>query len=240
MNPDLTFIIEDVRHFRAVQLFWKQYGVRQRLSTGFYMVSSALSLCKKVHLFGFWPFGMRLSGERLSFHYYGESKSKFHDMSLEFKWLLSMHRNGMLQLYVDNCRSTNMRCKQMVREVGPRGGAQRVVSEGVCRVCVICVCLCLLTTPDIRPLNHYTVDTLNVDCPWLADVFNGLCELYDKNLSWNHNCCAVSYPPDIKNFVIFSSFLCLNFTRVNTLPFLQIGSPGVFLIVKKVGLLDFS
>ena len=104
LNPNLTFIIEDPRHFTAVQLFWNQYGVKRRLSTGFYMVSSALALCKKIHLFGFWPYGIRLSGENSTYHYYNEVRSRIHDMNLEFKWLLAMHRHGMLQLHIDKCR----------------------------------------------------------------------------------------------------------------------------------------
>ena len=102
-NPRLTFVFEDVRHFKAFQGFWKRYGVRRLPSTGFYMTTSALALCKKVHLFGFWPFANSTAGELLKVHYYNEEKFRVHDMLLEFRWLLSMHHFGLLQLHSGNC-----------------------------------------------------------------------------------------------------------------------------------------
>ncbi len=104
-NPKLQFIFENNDHFLAVQAFWKRYGVKKMLSSGFYFVSSALELCKKVNAFGFWPFMVTPDRRRaIANHYYNIVPRKGrHDMSDEFKLLVAMHYYGLLHLHVGNC-----------------------------------------------------------------------------------------------------------------------------------------
>ena len=106
-NSNLTFIIANPKHYIAFHLFWKIYGLEKFSSTGFYTISCALTLCKNVHVFGFWPFDKSLtsSTQNLRYHYYNEIKGskRVHDMPLEFKWILSMHHFGLLQLHVGKC-----------------------------------------------------------------------------------------------------------------------------------------
>ena len=102
-NPNLTFIMEGTEHFKAFFLFWKQYGFKRLSSTGFYIVSCALALCKNVNVYGFWPFAKLPSGEDVNYHYFNDIKARIHDMSLEFKWIFTMHHFGLLNLHVGNC-----------------------------------------------------------------------------------------------------------------------------------------
>ncbi|XP_072021438.1 alpha-2,8-sialyltransferase 8F-like isoform X1 [Amphiura filiformis] len=102
-NPNLTFILEGTKHFKASQIFWKQYGMKKMPSTGFYIVNCALALCKNVHIFGFWPLKKTLDGRIAPYHYYNEVVGKSHDFSTELKWILTMHHFGLLKLHVGNC-----------------------------------------------------------------------------------------------------------------------------------------
>ncbi len=102
-NPNLTFLMEGTKHFKAVQRFWKQYGMKHHFSTGFYMVSSALSLCNKVSVFGFWPLEKTLDGRSIPYHYYNNVTGKRHDFSSELKWILTMHHFGLLKFQHRNC-----------------------------------------------------------------------------------------------------------------------------------------
>ncbi len=102
-NPNLTFVMESTKHFKAVQRFWKQYGITNHLSSGFYIVSCALSMCNNVSLFGFWPLEKALDGRSIPYHYYNDLTGKLHDFSSELKWILTMHHFGLLKFQHGNC-----------------------------------------------------------------------------------------------------------------------------------------
>ncbi|XP_033106550.1 alpha-N-acetylneuraminide alpha-2,8-sialyltransferase-like isoform X3 [Anneissia japonica] len=96
-NPD---------HFRQMSRYWKSNSnVNKTLSSGFYMILSALTFCEEIHLYGFWPFYTDLHNRSLSYHYYENLKLKIHahDFDNEFKELLWLHSEGILQLHVDKC-----------------------------------------------------------------------------------------------------------------------------------------
>ena len=105
----LKFAMQDTRHFLAMVKFWKNYGIKSILSTGFYFVTSALDLCDQVNVYGFWPFNTTADGRTLAYHYYHDdiTLTEHHSMPSEFLYLAAMHDLGLLQLHVGNCSSTN-------------------------------------------------------------------------------------------------------------------------------------
>ncbi|XP_041475938.1 alpha-N-acetylneuraminide alpha-2,8-sialyltransferase-like [Lytechinus variegatus] len=107
-NPRL--LVANPAHFRLVWDFWKQrkFG-SETLSTGFYLVHIALSVCEETHLYGFWPFSSQLDPfpgqvHEVPYHYFDGLKfTKNHDMSKEFQVLLQMHKHGLLRMHVGKC-----------------------------------------------------------------------------------------------------------------------------------------
>ncbi|KAJ8338132.1 hypothetical protein SKAU_G00370980 [Synaphobranchus kaupii] len=87
--------------------YWRKGGeMGSRLSSGFMLMSVALELCAKVDLYGFWPFDKDLSQRPVSHHYYDNvpAKQGVHAMPMEFLKLMSLHRQGVLQLHVGECQ----------------------------------------------------------------------------------------------------------------------------------------
>ena len=124
LNEDLTFIIGDPMHFKAVSSFWNQYGLTHVSSSGFYFISTALALCDDVQVFGFWPFNISADGRTVYNHYYNKLDfTKTHNMSYEFKVLIAMHHYGLLRMHVGKCndyepyeneRKTNLKANRDV------------------------------------------------------------------------------------------------------------------------------
>ncbi|XP_053708094.1 alpha-2,8-sialyltransferase 8F-like isoform X1 [Synchiropus splendidus] len=86
--------------------FWRSRGVKAaRLSSGFFMVSMALELCRNVHVYGFWPLSVDPFGlYYLSHHYYDNRMPKrVHKMSAEFQSLLQLHVQGVIRLHLGSC-----------------------------------------------------------------------------------------------------------------------------------------
>ena len=105
LNPALTFVFGSTAHFNAFGRFKNRYGLWKPTSTGLYFVSCALSLCKRVNVFGFWPFRTSVDGRDLRYHYHNEIQiQRKHSMDTEFKILIAMHRLGLLKLNVGECR----------------------------------------------------------------------------------------------------------------------------------------
>lgn len=96
-------------HFKAAADFWEERGMNKRLSTGFYLVTTAIQLCDEVHIYGFWPFSARYTDERadVPYHYFDDlgfhvAKST-HSMDREFNVLLQLHTLGVVHLNVGTC-----------------------------------------------------------------------------------------------------------------------------------------
>ncbi|XP_072039875.1 alpha-2,8-sialyltransferase 8E-like [Amphiura filiformis] len=101
-----TLMIGHPGHFRKVWDFWRARGLKQVLSTGFYLATTALELCDEVHLYGFWPFPFTFySEEPIRYHYFDKvkAKSETHSMALEFWELWQMHQDGILRLHITPC-----------------------------------------------------------------------------------------------------------------------------------------
>ncbi|XP_070547659.1 alpha-2,8-sialyltransferase 8E-like [Ptychodera flava] len=92
--------------------FWRGHGIEvTKLSSGLKLVTSFLSFCQEVHLFGFWPFQEDKHGTPLPFHYYDprhiplESKVQgiVHNMPSELNTYINLHNKGIIRLHVDKC-----------------------------------------------------------------------------------------------------------------------------------------
>ncbi|XP_071959779.1 alpha-N-acetylneuraminide alpha-2,8-sialyltransferase-like [Antedon mediterranea] len=92
-------------HFKETRVFWSNMGIRNRISTGFYITTAALMFCDEVHLYGFWPFSTDIHNRPTSYHYYEDVKLKrvVHAFNKEFDELATLHSKGILQLHVDDC-----------------------------------------------------------------------------------------------------------------------------------------
>ncbi|XP_040202891.1 alpha-2,8-sialyltransferase 8F-like [Rana temporaria] len=89
-----------------ISSYWKEMGVEaRRLSSGVMIVTAALELCKKVTLYGFWPFSRDPEGNVILHHYYDNNipKPGFHAMPHEFFIYTKMHSKGALYLQVGKC-----------------------------------------------------------------------------------------------------------------------------------------
>lgn len=75
------------------------------------MFTLASSMCERVQLFGFWPFGRDPhTGRELAYHYYDRRGTKFttrwqeaHQLPSEFRLLHQLHRDGVLKLSLSPC-----------------------------------------------------------------------------------------------------------------------------------------
>ncbi|XP_060757934.1 alpha-2,8-sialyltransferase 8F-like isoform X4 [Neoarius graeffei] len=94
-------------YLNKLTLFWRDQGIHVlRLSTGIMMASLALELCKTVHLYGFWPFGVHpYTHQPISNHYFDDRpvNTRLHKMSTEFQALLNLHNKGVIHLHLDKC-----------------------------------------------------------------------------------------------------------------------------------------
>ncbi|XP_041457400.1 alpha-2,8-sialyltransferase 8F-like [Lytechinus variegatus] len=91
------------QHFRSVMDFWKERGLTNPLSTGFYLVSTAVQVCDEVHLYGFWPFLERYGDIKsdVMYHYFDNmTLSHVHSMDEEFNILIQLHIRGILRINI--------------------------------------------------------------------------------------------------------------------------------------------
>jgi hypothetical protein len=95
-NPD---------HLLGIMKPWNPAGIHF-MSSGFYLAQTALTMCKEVHLFGFWPFSKTVYPvpRTLKNHYFDDRKqTKVHKFNAEFQILWQLHREGILNLHTRDC-----------------------------------------------------------------------------------------------------------------------------------------
>nr|XP_056720070.1 alpha-N-acetylneuraminide alpha-2,8-sialyltransferase-like [Euleptes europaea] len=95
------------RYLDALGIYWKDHGFHpRRLSSGFMLVNMALEFCKRITLYGFWPFPHDLANRTIPHHYYDNTwpKPGIHAMSSEFSLYLKMYAQGVLRLRVGKCQ----------------------------------------------------------------------------------------------------------------------------------------
>ncbi|XP_069618340.1 alpha-2,8-sialyltransferase 8F-like [Ranitomeya imitator] len=93
-------------YLKNISMHWREKGLKvKRLSSGLMLVSAAIELCKKITLYGFWPFSEDLEGDIIPHHYYDNKMPKpgFHSMPEEFYFYTQMHLKGILHLKVGQC-----------------------------------------------------------------------------------------------------------------------------------------
>ncbi|XP_066445792.1 alpha-2,8-sialyltransferase 8E-like [Eleutherodactylus coqui] len=93
-------------YLKNISIYWKENGLKvKRLSSGLMLITAAIELCKKVTLYGFWPFPLDPQGKQVPHHYYDNIKPKpgFHFMPEEFHFYAKMHLKGTLHLKVGQC-----------------------------------------------------------------------------------------------------------------------------------------
>ncbi|XP_078686209.1 alpha-N-acetylneuraminide alpha-2,8-sialyltransferase-like isoform X2 [Branchiostoma floridae x Branchiostoma belcheri] len=110
------------KFLEGVTEFWKHQGLQEpRPSTGLLLTAIAISKCKEVTLYGFWPFPT-YNGQERAFHYFDrpviwnmqfEDKSleralltqmnPFHNLTEEFHLLNGLHEKGVLKLQIGTC-----------------------------------------------------------------------------------------------------------------------------------------
>ncbi|KAI8511001.1 hypothetical protein Bbelb_119170 [Branchiostoma belcheri] len=88
--PNKVFL-NNPEHRRRTFDFWTRRGLEERsLTSGFYMISAALSFCERVRVFGFWPFERDRRARPLQYHHYGGNlrdkgaDNPWHRMDREF------------------------------------------------------------------------------------------------------------------------------------------------------------
>ena len=99
-SSNQTVLFAHPEFLRRVSAFWAARDVSaQRLSTGLFMVTLALSLCDQVDVYGFWPFSHGPDNKTLSHHYYdNEPPNSYHAMPQEFLQLWQLHKSGVLRM----------------------------------------------------------------------------------------------------------------------------------------------
>ncbi|XP_030833014.1 sia-alpha-2,3-Gal-beta-1,4-GlcNAc-R:alpha 2,8-sialyltransferase [Strongylocentrotus purpuratus] len=108
-REQLKIVCANPMHVQSVAEFWLERNIRARLSTGFYMVTTAIQLCDEVELYGFWPFSERFGENKTSvpYHYFDESSCKtsnrVHTMDKEFAILVQLHNLGIIRINMASC-----------------------------------------------------------------------------------------------------------------------------------------
>ncbi|XP_063785577.1 alpha-2,8-sialyltransferase 8F-like [Pseudophryne corroboree] len=93
-------------YLTKLSTYWETMGLSaKRMSSGLMLVSVAMEVCKKVTLYGFWPFAQDPEGNLIPHHYYDDicPKPGFHSMPEEFYFYTKMHLKGALHLKVGKC-----------------------------------------------------------------------------------------------------------------------------------------
>ncbi|XP_041475287.1 CMP-N-acetylneuraminate-poly-alpha-2,8-sialyltransferase-like [Lytechinus variegatus] len=108
-KPKPKMVCGNPAHQKSVIDFWGERELNQRLSTGFYLVTTALQLCDEVQLYGFWPFSFRYSNNKtdVPYHYFDDlsvsDANSVHSMDKEFSLLVQLHTLGILHMNVGPC-----------------------------------------------------------------------------------------------------------------------------------------
>ncbi|XP_033109839.1 alpha-N-acetylneuraminide alpha-2,8-sialyltransferase-like isoform X2 [Anneissia japonica] len=98
------------KQWTAMNKFWSHRGVKaERISSGAYWLSSALTMCHEVHLYGFWPFRTDQHGNLINYHYYEDKAPNnkilmYHHFDEEFKAIVDLHIKGIVKLHVGKCQ----------------------------------------------------------------------------------------------------------------------------------------
>ncbi|XP_070547531.1 alpha-2,8-sialyltransferase 8E-like [Ptychodera flava] len=111
-STQIKVVFPHPSHMLSVRKFWQDHGIlSNRLSSGLLLMTSFLSFCQEVHLFGFWPFQEDKHGTPLPFYYYDPThipresrvEGNVHNMPSEFNLFKDLHNKGIIRLHVEKC-----------------------------------------------------------------------------------------------------------------------------------------
>ncbi|XP_038055160.1 alpha-N-acetylneuraminide alpha-2,8-sialyltransferase-like [Patiria miniata] len=97
--------IGNPKHLLGIIKLWKHAGINY-MSTGFYLAQTALTMCKEVHLFGFWSFNRTFYPlpKTLKYHFFDQmAQSNSHKFNTEFQILWQQHAEGILKIHSQDC-----------------------------------------------------------------------------------------------------------------------------------------
>ncbi|XP_071957675.1 CMP-N-acetylneuraminate-poly-alpha-2,8-sialyltransferase-like isoform X2 [Antedon mediterranea] len=90
-----------------IPLIEKFWNTTKTPSSGLYLHAVAASACKKISMYGFYPFNQTKSGHALPFHYYEKVSFKNkHNIPEEYMKLVEFNRTGVIRLVTKQCRPT--------------------------------------------------------------------------------------------------------------------------------------
>ncbi|XP_077979188.1 alpha-2,8-sialyltransferase 8E-like [Glandiceps talaboti] len=95
-------------HFIQISKYWAARGLRGIMTTGMYLLSTALNLCEETHVFGFWPFLQTPDGSSITFHYYDEiaftnRTKRIHAIPFEFELIYKLHQDRIVKMHIGKC-----------------------------------------------------------------------------------------------------------------------------------------
>ncbi|XP_078576949.1 alpha-N-acetylneuraminide alpha-2,8-sialyltransferase-like [Branchiostoma floridae x Branchiostoma japonicum] len=107
----LELVYQNPLHYISVNDYWNTHGLHHiTITTGLYLISSALTLCEEVTVYGFWPFPFTEFGKKVPFHYWvghifllPRERGVVYDMAAEFMQIRELHRKGVVRVVTDKC-----------------------------------------------------------------------------------------------------------------------------------------
>ncbi|XP_033114082.1 CMP-N-acetylneuraminate-poly-alpha-2,8-sialyltransferase-like isoform X2 [Anneissia japonica] len=85
---------------------WNMLKKKYSPSSGLFLYTVSVSICDKISMYGFYPFGTAPDGSDLPYHYYNDKFNSFksgHNIPYEFRKLLSLSKQGYFRIVTDKC-----------------------------------------------------------------------------------------------------------------------------------------
>ncbi|XP_066304346.1 alpha-2,8-sialyltransferase 8E-like [Branchiostoma lanceolatum] len=107
----LKLVYQNPQHYISINDYWNRHGLNHvTVTTGLYLISSALTLCDDVTAYGFWPFPFTEFGKKVPFHYWvghiflpQKERDVMYDMAAEFMKIRDLHTGGVVRVVTDKC-----------------------------------------------------------------------------------------------------------------------------------------
>ncbi|XP_033106751.1 CMP-N-acetylneuraminate-poly-alpha-2,8-sialyltransferase-like isoform X2 [Anneissia japonica] len=104
VNSDIDFRIPLHKFRGELDRYWK---LPKLSSGGFLNVNIAFTFCKRISLYGFFPFSQDLSKRKLKYHYFDNNSMKgglgVHSMPVEYNIFKELHNNHTLRHVIKRC-----------------------------------------------------------------------------------------------------------------------------------------
>ncbi|XP_038078885.1 alpha-2,8-sialyltransferase 8E-like [Patiria miniata] len=94
-------------HFLSVSKLWRKTAMNERTwpTTGLYLILSLFDACDQINVFGFWPYETAINGSQVPYHYHNNitGRHDVHDFDTEFKSLVSLYEQGIINMKLGSC-----------------------------------------------------------------------------------------------------------------------------------------